>query len=151
MRLRVNTDLVAGLLGLFAVAVFWSGRGRLTHLSSVFPDTVLAIIAVLSLLLLGKAFMQPDVRALFAEGSRMRMVVVTAALFVWWWLIGALGFYIASVLVFLFLAWYLAIVHRQVRLPELGLWLAVIVLEVGFFYGIFTQVLHIRPPRGLFF
>lgn len=151
MTRRINTDLVAGLLGLLLIAGFWYGRRRLGPLSAVFPDTVLGIMGVISVLLLLKAFMQPDHRAIFTEGSRVRMAVVTAALFVWWWLIGLLGFFSASVAVFLFLAWYLAIVQRQVGPLQIAFWLGVVVVQVGFFYLVFTRLLYIRPPRGLLF
>jgi hypothetical protein len=151
MRIRVNTDIAAGLFGLAFVAVFWFGRGRLSMLSAVFPDTVLGLVALISLVLLAKGFTQPDIRNLFEEGDRRRLVVVTLLLLAWWWLIGWLGFAVASVLVFMALVWYLALAQRQVRLPQIALWFSVVVVEVGFFYLVFSRLLYIRPPRGLFF
>jgi hypothetical protein len=151
MRIRVNTDIAAGLFGLAFVAVFWFGRGRLSMLSAVFPDTVLGLVALISLVLLAKGFTQPDIRNLFEEGDRRRLVVVTLLLLTWWWLIGWLGFAVASVLVFMALVWYLALAQRQVRLPQIALWFSVVVVEVGFFYLVFSRLLYIRPPRGLFF
>jgi hypothetical protein len=151
MRIRVNTDLAAGLFGLAFVALFWSGRGQLSMLSAVFPDFVLGLTALLSVILLGKALMRPSVRDLFEEGDRRRLVVVTILLFAWWWLIGLLGFVVGSVLVFLALVWYLALVEGQVRLPRVAWWLGIIIVEVGFFHLVFSRLLYIRPPRGLFF
>jgi hypothetical protein len=151
MRIRVNTDIAAGLFGLAFVAVFWYGRGRLSMLSAVFPDTVLGLVVLISLVLLAKGFTQPDIRNLFEEGDRRRLVVVTLLLLAWWWLIGWLGFAVASVLVFMALVWYLALAQRQVRLPQIALWFSVVVVEVGFFYLVFSRLLYIRPPRGMFF
>jgi hypothetical protein len=151
MRIRVNTDIAAGLFGLAFVALFWFGRGRLSMLSAVFPDTVLGLIVLISLVLLAKGFTRPDIRNLFEEGDRRRLVVVTLLLLAWWWLIGWLGFAVASVLVFMALVWYLALAQRQVRLPQIALWFSVVVVEVGFFYLVFSRLLYIRPPRGLFF
>lgn len=151
MILRVNTDLVAGLFGLVFTAAFWFSMGRLSTLSSVFPETVLALTGVISVALLVKGLLRPETRAVFDEGDRVRLVVTTAILFSWWWLIGFLGFFVASVLVFLLLVWYLAIAQRQVGLRRLGFWAVVVLAEVSFFYLVFSKLLYIRPPRGLFF
>jgi hypothetical protein len=151
MRIRINTDLAAGLFGLAFVAVFWFGRGRLSMLSAAFPDTILALTALVSVILLGKGLARPDVRNLFEEGDRKRLVVVSVMLFAWWWLIGWLGFVVGSVLVFLALVWYLAIAQRQVGPWQIAFWFAVVVVEVGFFYLVFSRLLNIRPPTGLFF
>ncbi|HEX2257265.1 MAG TPA: tripartite tricarboxylate transporter TctB family protein, partial [Afifellaceae bacterium] len=134
----------------FAV-IFWLSRGRLGPLSSIFPETVLMLMAAFSAMLLVKAFWRPSVRPVYEEGDRRRLVVVTLILFAWWWLIGWLGFAVASVVVILALVWYLALVEGQVSLPKLALWLGIVIVEVGFFYLVFTQLLFIRPPRGLFF
>lgn len=148
---RINTDLAAGLFGLLFAVIFWLSRGRLGPLSSIFPETVLMLTAAFSAMLLAKAFWRPSLRPVYDEGDRRRLVVVTLILFAWWWLIGWLGFAVASVLVMLTLVWYLALVEGQVRLPKLALWLPIIIVEVGFFYIVFTRLLFIRPPRGLFF
>lgn len=151
MTLRLNTDLAAGLFGLIFTAVFWFSLGRLSKLSAVFPETVLALSFLISVALVGKGLLRPEVRAVFDEGDRLRIAVVTAILFAWWWAIGLLGFLVASVVAFLLLVWYLAIAQRQVGLRQLAFWAVVVVAEVAFFYLLFTRLLNIRPPRGLFF
>lgn len=151
MTWRVNTDLAAGLFGLLFAAIFWLSRGRLGPLSSIFPETVLMLTAAFSAMLLVKAFWRPSVRPVYDEGDRRRLVVVALILFGWWWLIGFIGFAVASVLVMLTLVWYLALVEGQVRLPQVALWLGIVIVEVGLFYFVFTRLLYIRPPRGLFF
>jgi hypothetical protein len=151
MTWRVNTDLAAGFIGLAFAAIFWFSRGRLGPLSALFPETVLILTALISAMLLVKGAMRPSVRAVFEEGDRKRIVVITLILFAWWWLIGWLGFAVASVLVMLTIVWYLAMVEGQVRLPKVALWLGIVIVEVGFFYLVFTRLLFIRPPRGLFF
>jgi hypothetical protein len=147
MTRHVNTDLVAGLVGL----AFWFSRGRLGPLSSIFPEAILVVTAIVSTMLLAKALLRPSVRAIFNEGDQRRLAVLTLILFAWWWFIDWLGFGVASVLAMLAIVWYLASVEGQVRLPRLALWLAVVIVEVGLFYIVFTRLLYIRPPRGLFF
>jgi hypothetical protein len=151
MTWRVNTDLAAGIFGLAFAAVFWLSRGRLGPLSALFPETILIITALISAALLVKGVTRPSVRPVFDEGDRRRLVVTTLILFAWWWLIGWLGFAVASGVVMFALVWYLALVEGQVRLPKVALWLAIIIVEVGLFYLVFTRLLYIRPPRGLFF
>lgn len=151
MTLRANTDLVAGFFGLVFAAVFWFSMGRLSPLSAVFPETILVLTAVISVALLAKGLLRPEVRELFDEGNRVRLAVTTLILFAWWWAIGWLGFFVASILAFLLLVCYLAAAQRQVGLKQLGFWACVVVAEVAFFYIVFSKLLYVRPPRGLFF
>ena len=151
MRREVNTNLISGLIGLVIVAVFWMRRGRLSDLSAMFPDTVLAILAVISLALIVMAFTKPEMRALFTEGDRPRMVVTAATILVWILAIPRLGFFVSSVLAFALLAWYLGRAQRRVTLPTSLLWLVISAAVVGVFFFVFTRYLHVRLPQGMFF
>lgn len=151
MSWRVNTDLAAGLFGLVFVAVFWWSRGNLSHLSAIFPDAVLTLTTIVAVALLIKGFVRGDVRTVYDDGDRVRLLVTTGILFAWWWLIGLLGFVVASVLTFFVLVWYLAVAQQQVGWKQIVFWLAVIVIEVSFFYLVFSRLLYVRPPRGIFF
>src|SRR5690625_2623924 len=88
MSWRLNTDLAAGLFGLLFATVFWWSRGGLSPLSSIFPEAVLTVMTVVSVALVIKGFVRADVRRVYDEGNRVRLLVTTLILFAWWWLIG---------------------------------------------------------------
>ena len=151
MRREVNTHLISGLIGLAIVAVFWMRRGRLSDLSSMFPDAVLVILVVVSLALIVMGFTKPEMRALFTEGDRPRMLITAATILAWIFAIPRLGFFVSSLLAFALLTWYLARAQRRVTLPTSLLWLVINAAVVGFFYFVFTRFLHVRLPQGMFF
>ena len=151
MRREVNTHLISGLIGLTIVVVFWMRRGRLSDLSSMFPDAVLVILALLSLALIVIGFTKPEMRALFTEGDRPRMVVTAATILAWILAIPRLGFFVSSVLAFAVLTWYLGRAQRRVTLPTSLLWVVFSAAVVGAFYFVFTRFLHVRLPQGMFF
>ncbi len=151
MRREVNTHLISGLIGLAIVAVFWMRRGRLSDLSAMFPDAVLVIMAVVSLALIVMGFTKPEMRALFTEGDRPRIVITAVTILAWILAISRLGFVVSSFLAFAFLSWYLARAQRRVTLPTFLLWLVIDAAVVGTFYYVFTRFLHVRLPQGVFF
>ena len=151
MSWRLNTDLAAGLFGLLFATIFWWSRGGLSPLSSIFPEAVLTVMTVVSVALVIKGFVRADVRRVYDEGNRVRLLVTTLILFAWWWLIGLLGFIVASVLTIFLLVWYLAAAQRQVGVKQLALWAVIVVTEVVLFYLVFSRLLYVRPPRGMFF
>ena len=124
---------------------------RALPLSSIFPEAVLTVMTVVSVALVIKGFVRADVRRVYDEGNRVRLLVTTLILFAWWWLIGLLGFIVASVLTIFLLVWYLAAAQRQVGVKQLALWAVIVVTEVVLFYLVFSRLLYVRPPRGMFF
>ncbi len=151
MRREVNTHLISGLIGLAIVAVFWLRRGRLSDLSAMFPDAVLALLAAVSLALIVMGFAKPEMRALFTEGDRPRMAITAAAILAWILAIPYLGFFVSSFLAFSFITLLLGRAQRRVTLPTLLLWLVISAAVVGIFYFVFTRFLYVRLPQGMFF
>lgn len=149
-QLVLNTDLFGGSLGVVLTLVFWFGRGRWTPLSAMFPNAVLVIMGLLSIALLVKGFVRPEVQALFAEGNRTRVVVTAAALLVWVWAIEFLGFYLASFLVFAALTLYIASASRKLTPQNVVLWLVIIAVELAVLNFVFSRLLFVRLPAGVF-
>jgi hypothetical protein len=146
----MNTDLVGGAIGLVLTIAFWYGRGQWSPLSAMFPNAVLVALGVLSVALLIKAFIRPEVRPVFAEGNRTRIAVTAVALLGWIWIIPMLGFYLASLGVFTALTIYIASSSRRVRAREVGIWVAIIAAEIAALHVIFVQVLGVPLPAGIF-
>lgn len=145
----MNTDLVGGGLGLLLTVIFWFGRGQWSPLSAMFPNTVLVFAGVLSIALLVKAFVRPEVRPIFTEGSRTRTVVTAVMLLVWVWAISVLGFLLASFLVFTALTVYIAHASRKFTFRHVAVWLVIIAVELAVLNFIFSRLLFVRLPSGV--
>ncbi|HDR16323.1 MAG TPA: hypothetical protein ENN79_12730, partial [Desulfobacteraceae bacterium] len=99
-------------------------------------------------LLVIRSFMKADRSDLFSEGSNRRVIVTALHFFAWGIAIGYVGFFVSSVLVISSLVYYLALANRRVSLKVMTGWVMIVIFEVGFFYLIFTRLLHIPLPRG---
>ena len=147
MGLRINTDLVAGIVGVVFFAVFWFNRGTQSPLSSVFPDAVLSVTLVVSVALLVKGFVKGDVRRGLDDRNLVPVGIMIAALFIWWLGIRYVGFVVTSSVMFFAISLYLARYVRDVRWRQILICAVVALGVVGLFYLVFSQVLHIRPFR----
>jgi len=146
---NANTDLIAGLVGLAITAAFWfSLDPEMTRLSRMFPRAMIKIMGLISVLLVIRSFVNPDRRNLFAEGSNRRVLVTAGHFFAWGVAIPYAGFFVSSVIVISSLVYYLALANRKVSLKVMSGWVLIVLFEVGFFYLIFTKLLHIPLPGG---
>lgn len=147
MSQRINTDLLAGIVGLIFFAVFWLNRSDLSPLSSVFPDAVLVVTLLVSVALVAKGFIKADIRYGLEDKNMGRVGIMVAALFAWWLGIRYVGFLVTSTVMYLAISLYLATIVQDVRVRHALLFALVAVGVVGLFYFVFTQVLYIRPFR----
>jgi hypothetical protein len=150
---NVNTDLIAGGIGLFLSLLFWwLIDPDTTTLSIVFPAAMIAIMGIVSALLLIKGFSRTAERGnLFDVGSNRRVFVTGVFFFGWAIAISYIGFFVSSVLSISIIALYLALARRRVTVGILIAWVLIATGEVTFFYLIFTRLLHIPLPEGWFF
>jgi hypothetical protein len=148
---NTNTDLVAGVIGLGLSTVFWFSIERdIMRLSIMFPKAMIAIMALISVVLLVKGFKKAEHQNLFDVGSNLRVAVTGLIFFSWGVAIAYLGFFVSSVVAIFAMAAYLAMARRQLTPGVLALWLVIVICEVAFFYLIFTQLLHVPLPEGIF-
>lgn len=149
MQMRINTDLVSGLFGLALAALFWSQRGSVGFMSSVFPDTVLAVLALISAALVLRGVFVSKAEVVYFDGT-LRVLGVIGLMAVWWLGINFVGFVSTSVPLFLVLALVLIRASRPIKWMDVVISMVVAaVLSYGFFL-IFTEVLGIRPFRAPF-
>ena len=148
MNKTVNADVFSGAVGLIVAAIFWFSIEEVSWLSIRFPQYLIAIIVVLSVVLLAKGWFKPQKLEVFNDGNNRRILVTGASLFVWCVAINYIGFYVSSVTVIGFLAWYLARARREVSIQTMGLWLVIIMVKVGLFYLVFTKLLFVPLPKG---
>ena len=147
----VNTDFITGVVGLAITALFWFARGNIGMLSAVFPNAILLFALAFSLALLVKGFVRPEMIALFTGERLDRIAVVGVLLFAWVFGIRYLGFVVSSTLAFLLITLFMARMSREVKPANVALWLGIIMVEVVVLYLVFSRVLFVPLPRGMFF
>lgn len=146
----LNTDFISGTVGLAITALFWFARGNIGLLSAIFPNAILLFMLVFSVALFVKGFVKPEMIVLF-EGERLDRIAVVGSLLLAWVLgMRYLGFIVSSVLAFLFITLYMARMNRTVSVANAGLWLGIIIVEVMVLYLIFSRILFVPLPRGMF-
>jgi hypothetical protein len=149
LRDPANTDLIGGILGLVLSALFWFTREQWSFWSAVFPNLTLAVLALLSLALIGKGFVRPERLVLLAEGNRVRILVTAVVLMAWAFALRPVGTLLSSAIAFYALTIYLGSAHRRVSVVDAVKWLVVVTVELGVLYLVFTRVLGVPLPRGV--
>jgi hypothetical protein len=77
---------------------------------------------------------------------------VTGVLFFLWVLfMPVFGFFVSTVLFMTAIVGYLARARMRLTIGKFIVWVPIIIAEVTFFYLIFTKVLYVPLPEGLFF
>ena len=151
MNRDVNTEIISGGVGLLLTAVFFFALEDISWMSIIFPKTVVYIMAVMSSVLLVKAFVNPSYARIFNVGSNWRWIVIGVLFFLWVIFMPVLGFFVSTVVFMTAIVGYLARARTQVTIGKLMIWIPVVIAEVTFFYLIFTKVLFVPLPEGLFF
>lgn len=149
MQVRVNTDLASGAFGLALAGLFWSQRGNVGFMSSVFPDTVIAIMALISAVLLVRGLFASDAETFDLSGGG-RVVIAVGLLALWWTGIAFVGFVSTSVPLFVILALMLMRTNHPFRWTDVLIAVVVALVVTFGFYWVFTEVLGIRPFRAPF-
>ena len=149
---NVNTDLIAGALGLILTLGFWfSIDPEIMRLSIMFPKAMIGIMGFFSVALTIRGFTKTAQRSdIFNVGSNRRAFITALLFFAWGIGINYLGFFTGSVLSILALVMYLALARRSVSLKTFLLWVVIVFGEVTFFYLVFTRLLHVPLPEGWF-
>lgn len=159
---KVNTDLIGGLIGLGLTALFWlpGGHGAalarvrefgLPGLGTRFPTAIMLLMVIFSVMLLVKGFVRADRFAPFADERLGRILVVGLLLLGWVLGMQYLGFVVTSAVVFTLTTLYLARMSgADMSWRNIGGWSIIIASEIIVLYLIFTRVLLVPLPRGIF-
>lgn len=151
MNREINTLIISGIIGLLLTAVFFSHLENISWMSIGFPKTVVYIMGLVSVILVVLGFVKPSRDQIFNVGSNVRWIVTGVLFFLWASLMPVLGFFASSVIFMTAIVGYLARVRTEVTIKKFLVWIPIVIAEVTFFYLIFTQVLHVPLPQGVFF
>ena len=146
----VNTDVIGAIIGFALTALFWFNLGNVGMLSAIFPKAIMYLMTGASAVMLIKGFLRPDVFAPFKGENLSRIAVVALILFAWVFGMRLLGFIVSSILAFILLTLFLGNLNKQISPRNVMIWVAIAVAEVIVLYLIFTRVLYVPLPRGMF-
>lgn len=145
---RQNTDLIAAIFMLIVVVVFWFQIQHLSsHLDVIFPQFILICMSILTIILLIKSFVKPEVRSLFLVKNKTKLVIAIMAGILWISLFSILGFFISSIIIFIFLTIILG--EKSEKNPR-NIILTVITssIIVIIVYFLFSKILEVPLPMG---
>ena len=151
MNREINTHITSGVVGLLLTAVFFFNLENISWMSIGFPKTVVYIMGLVSVILVVLGFVKPSRDQIFNVGSNVRWIVTGVLFFLWVLFMPVLGFYVSSVIFMTAIVGYLARVRTELTMRKFLVWIPIVIAEVTFFYLIFTQVLHVPLPQGMFF
>ena len=151
MNREINTEITSGLIGLMLTAVFFFALEDISWMSIIFPRTMVYIMAVISSILVVKGIVKPSRDRIFSIGSNARWMVTGVLFFLWVLLMPVFGFFVSTVVFMTAIVAYLARARTRVTIGKFLVWVPIVIAEVTFFYLIFTKVLYVPLPEGLFF
>ena len=151
MNKEVNTELTSGIIGLLLTSVFFFGLDDVSWMSIVFPKTVVYILFLISATLIVMGFVKPTRSKIFSVGSNARWIVTGILFFAWVLCMPLLGFFVSTVIFMTIIVGYLARARTELSIKKFMVWIPVVIAEVTFFYLVFTKVLYVPLPRGMFF
>ena len=151
MNREINTEIASGIIGLILSAVFFFALEDISWMSILFPKTVVYIMALIAGALVVRGIVKPSRDRIFHVGSNVRWVVTGILFFAWVLFMPVLGFFVSTVVFMTIIVGYLARARTQVTIGKIMIWIPIVVAEVTFFYLIFTKVLYVPLPEGMFF
>ena len=151
MNREINTEITSGVIGLMLTAVFFFSLEDISWMSIAFPKTVIYVMALVSGILVVTGFVKPSRDRIFSVGSNIRWMVTGVLFFLWVLLMPVLGFFVSTVVFMTAIVGYLAGARQRVTIGKFMVWIPIVLAEVTFFYLIFTKVLHVPLPEGIFF
>jgi putative tricarboxylic transport membrane protein len=149
MNNALNWDRFASVFLLILCGILWVEAIPYSNLASLFPQVVIIVLALLSVVLLVKSWLRPDVKQLFRGIKRREVGLAVVLLALWVGLIPVLGLYVASILFFILMVWLVSKERRNFRAVGYSFLLAVVI--VSFFYFIFQDILLVPFPQGILF
>ena len=151
MNREINTEIASGVIGLILSAVFFFALEDISWMSILFPETLVYMMAVIAGILVVSGIIKPSQDQIFHVGSNARWMVTGALFFAWVLFMPILGFFVSTVVFMTIIVGYLARARMEVTIGKFAIWMPIVIAEATFFYLIFTKVLYVPLPEGMFF
>jgi len=144
----INTDIIGGALMILSALLFYSQIGNFTNFGLIFPRAIIVILTFLGIGLLVKAKFNPHYAKMFAMEEISKMLLVEVIGLAWVLLLNRIGFAVTS---FFALSLAIFILEEERNIKVLIKDFLIGGVEVAFFYLIFSKMLLVPLPQGIFF
>jgi len=146
--MKKNTDLYGGLFMIMISLLFLSKLDKLTEYSKIFPRAIILILITAGAGLLLKSRKSSSFSELFVLDDRKSALLVALITLAWVLLFKRIGFVITSVVS---LTSLLCVLNDKKNVKEYFKSFVIAGCEIGLLYLIFSKILYVPFPKGLFF
>jgi hypothetical protein len=144
----VNTDIIGGAVMILSALFFYFQIGNFTNFGLIFPRAIIVILLVLGFGLLLKAKFNPHYAKMFSMEERSKTILIAVVGLAWVLLLNRIGFAVTS---FFALSLAIFILEEERNIKVLIKDFLIGGVEVAFFYLIFSRLLLVPLPQGIFF
>jgi len=143
-----NTDIIGGMIMILSSLLFYSQIGNFTRFGLIFPKAIIIILLILGIGLMIKAKYKPHYADIFEMEEMSKMLLISAIGLAWVLLLDVIGFAVTS-----FFALSLAIYALEEKRNMKTLFKDFLIggSEVALFYTVFSRLLLVPLPEGIFF
>lgn len=146
--MKRNTDLFGGLFMLAVSLIFLTRMGRLNEYSKIFPRAIIFILIVAGGALIIKSFIKPTLSKLFVIEDKKSALLVAVVSLIWVLTFRYIGFVITGVVCLTLLLFLLS---EKYNIKALVKSFVIAGILLGSLYLLFSRVLYVPFPRGMFF
>jgi membrane protease YdiL (CAAX protease family) len=147
---KQNTDRIAGALLLSVAALFWQQLLLVNNpLDRIFPRFILIVMTILSIVLLVKSFVKPDLKSLFCVENKKNLYIGAIGIIIWAVLLNVLGFIVSGISIYFGFSLVLGKDDKKtLRYILKSLLISLIIVLIIYF--LFSQCLEVPLPKGIF-
>ncbi|MDD2447459.1 MAG: tripartite tricarboxylate transporter TctB family protein [Tissierellia bacterium] len=146
--MKRNTDLYGGIFMILVSLLFFTKLKNLTIYSKIFPIAIIAILTILGIALILKSVMKPSLSEIFVLGNKKNVILVVLVTLAWVLLFKKIGFVVTS---FLSLSILLCVLNNNRDIKAYMKTFIIAGCQIGILYLIFSKILYVPFPRGIFF
>ncbi len=146
--MKRNTDLYGGIFMILVSLIFLSKLAGLTEFSKIFPRAIIVLLIVSGLGLLLKARKNPSIAQLFVVDNKKSALLVAIITLVWVLSFKKIGFVVTSIVC---LTSLLVVLNDKKNVKEYFKSFLLAGCEIALLYLLFSKVLYVPFPNGLFF
>lgn len=146
--MKRNTDLYGGVFMILVALLFFSKLGRLNEYSKLFPQAIIVLLIASGIGLIIKSIRKPALAVLFSIEDRKSVILVAAITLAWVLLFKHIGFVVTSMVSLTALLFAL---DDNKNLKGFLKSSFIAVCLIASLYLLFSKVLYVPFPKGMFF
>lgn len=146
--MKRNTDLYGGIFMILVSLLFLSKISKLNEYSRLFPQAIIVLLIASGIGLVIKSIKKPTRTVLFTLDDRISAILVAAITLAWVLLFKHIGFVVTGMIA---LTSLLIVLNDKKNLKEFFKSFLIAGFLIASLYLLFSRVLYVPFPRGMFF